>query len=151
MAEDTVTSLALGFVTKAAGGKFELPGLPSLTRAFGSTVFDEVVVDSQFSPEYSLQPWAPGDGQPDTPRSPLPGMVGRYIRPRVRVRKNGQTVVTFAPFGEPSGAWLPNAVGLTSGVVALTAFALGAKKTGMAALFVSAAGFGLGYMTRPKS
>lgn len=138
----TVTSLALGLVSKGkdAGG---------LARALGSAVFDEAVFDSQFSPEISVQPWAPGDGQPGTPPSALPGLIGGQVRPRIQLRKNGQTVAVFAPFGEPNGRWLPNAVGVTSGIVAVTAYALGAKKTAMLAALLSAAGFGLGYLSRP--
>lgn len=140
----TITSLALTAVNKAGND------IPGLSRALGNALFDEVVFDSQFSPEYSMQPWAPGDGQPGTPPSALPGAIGNYVRGRIRLRKGGQTVATFAPHGEPNGNWLPNGVGAVSAVVAVTAFALGAKKTAGLAALLSAAGFGIGYVTRPR-
>ena len=146
---DTITSLALGVLTGTKNGKLDAQ---AVTRALGSQVFDEVVIDSQVTPEYSIQPWVPGDPtDPNAPASPLPGILGGYFRPRARLRKNGETVATFAPFGEPNGVWLPPAIGAGSAIVALTALALGNKGVAWKAALVSAGAFGLGFLTRPSS
>ncbi len=128
------------------GGKLA----PGITRALGSQFFDEIEVDSQVAPGIRLEPWAPGDEQPGTPKEPLSSVLGNWIRPRVRVKKGGEVVATFAPYGEPNGNWFPNAVGLGAGVAAVTAYLLGHRKIAVTLALVSGGGFVVGQLTRPK-
>jgi len=119
-------------------------GQAAFTRALGSTVVRKVTFRSSFTPDLELQPFAPGDPTAQgAPASPLPGFMG-FIKPEIVLDTPlGEQV--YAPWGRPTGSFLPHLGGVAALFVAGTALYLGskvvAKTAGIAALALIGYGF----------
>jgi hypothetical protein len=150
-ATDTNTALS-NLAASIVGGQ-----APSVGSVAGS-IIQAVTIESQFTPP--IGPFSPfaaaglsglGDatGTSAAPTSGLAAMILGYLRPSVTVDTIGGEIV-LAPWGQPNGNWLPNAVGLLAGVAALTAWMLDQERAAKNLAIFAAAGFGLGYVTRPQ-
>ena len=125
-----LSSVASGDVSRAAS-------------ALGQIAVQRVTLESQFLPPISFEPTYDSSGAPvqASPINPL-----SWVRPKLTVTPLVGPPVVYAPYGEPTGNYLPYLVGAGAGGLALYALARGrsyAKTAGLVALGALA----LGYMS----
>ena len=59
----------------------------------------QLVIETQVAPTFTIDLGGPSSG--------VSGFVGKIARPKITVVKNGSTVTTIAPYGEPAvQGWL---------------------------------------------
>lgn len=92
-------------VQQASGGAG--PNTGSALQALASNAVGTIVIRSQVSPDVVVNPFAP-----TPPPDPSPNPLMMFIRPEVQIlAPNGQALVTYAPYGQPQGSYLPVLIG----------------------------------------
>lgn len=117
------------------------------SSALAGVALQSVTVETQFTPAYTYVPGpsgtAPAGGGVLSGLNPL-----AILKPKFTVQlATGGPPIVVAPYGEPSGNFLPYAIGAGAGLVALYALYTGAKTLAKGALVVGGVMLASGYLS----
>lgn len=128
--------------------------LSSLGSALGSAVsIDRVEIDSQFTPVVTYTPGPDGTATPAGGSGLLAGLNPlKTVKPRAKVYLAGSAVpIIIAPWGEPTGNYLPALGAALAGTVGAVAFYRGAKSFAKGAFWVALGLAAVGYLANQSA
>lgn len=124
--------------------------MPGLADSLLATVtIRSVTVETQFTPAFTYTPGPSGQAPSGGVFAGLNPLA--LMKPKFTVTLAGGAPIVVAPYGEPSGNFLPHALGAVAAIVAALAFWKGAKSVAKFAAFGAVGLVGMGYLANSNA